>query len=427
MGIEFYKEFGEYGYLANYSNHGFTVDNVYYPTVEHFYQASKFDNPAIIQQILNCKTPKEASNIGRDRNNIRIPNFREIKLDKMYEGVYYKFSQNKEIRSKLIETRNQEIKEMSVKESFWGVGPDFDGRNEIGKILMRVREQVKKDVLDSILSNCRDQKVYIVGHAKPDLDSIFSSFLLTHILKSMGVDAVFAVRDEEFVDSSMIHDFLKEDYEVVSDFSDKKFILVDHNLLAGIPKENVIGAIDHHRISGEVEDIIEMEYASTGLLIYDLFKDQYDFSEEMRTIVALTVFSDTEFLTSSRFSLDDKKIFEELHVDMDPEEYKKKYLKTSNFHLNINDAFFQDYKEYDYDSLKINRSMIKSYTKERIDYYDQYVHEMKKHSIHLLIWCDYEELATYICYNGISLQFPYFTTSTILVLDFLKREKYLSK
>ena len=27
--IEFYKEFGELGYLANYSNHGFTKDEVF--------------------------------------------------------------------------------------------------------------------------------------------------------------------------------------------------------------------------------------------------------------------------------------------------------------------------------------------------------------------------------------------------------------
>jgi predicted NAD-dependent protein-ADP-ribosyltransferase YbiA (DUF1768 family) len=33
--IEFYKEFGDLGYLANYSNHGFSIDGVYYKTVEH--------------------------------------------------------------------------------------------------------------------------------------------------------------------------------------------------------------------------------------------------------------------------------------------------------------------------------------------------------------------------------------------------------
>ena len=36
MAIEFYKEFGDLGYLANYSNHGFYKNGIYYKTVEHF-------------------------------------------------------------------------------------------------------------------------------------------------------------------------------------------------------------------------------------------------------------------------------------------------------------------------------------------------------------------------------------------------------
>ena len=41
MSVDFYKEHGPLGYLANYSNHGFTVDGVYYKTAEHYYQANK--------------------------------------------------------------------------------------------------------------------------------------------------------------------------------------------------------------------------------------------------------------------------------------------------------------------------------------------------------------------------------------------------
>ena len=50
--IEFYKEFGELGYLANYSNHGFTKDGVFYKTVEHYYQSEKFDDPEIKNKII---------------------------------------------------------------------------------------------------------------------------------------------------------------------------------------------------------------------------------------------------------------------------------------------------------------------------------------------------------------------------------------
>ena len=75
MAIEFYKEFGELGYLASYSNHGFYKNDIYYKTVEHYYQSEKFDNLEIRNKIINSTTPKEASIIGRDRNNKRIDNF----------------------------------------------------------------------------------------------------------------------------------------------------------------------------------------------------------------------------------------------------------------------------------------------------------------------------------------------------------------
>ena len=144
MSVDFYREEGELGYLANYSNYGFTVDGVYYPTAEHFYQASKFDNPEIIQKILSCKTAREAASVGRDRNNKRIDHFKDIKLDKMYQAVYEKFQQNPDIRKKLIETGDEEIREMTDQESYWGVGPQLDGENHMGEILMRVREELKK-------------------------------------------------------------------------------------------------------------------------------------------------------------------------------------------------------------------------------------------------------------------------------------------
>ncbi|MBP5678983.1 MAG: NADAR family protein [Bacilli bacterium] len=145
MSIDFYKEFGDLGYLANYSNHGFTVDGVYYKTAEHFYQASKFDDPVIIQRILDCDTPKEASQIGRDRSFKRIPDFRNVKLEKMYQGVYEKFRQNPDILEKLLSTGKEEIREMTTKESYWGVGSNLDGENHMGKILMQVRDSFQQE------------------------------------------------------------------------------------------------------------------------------------------------------------------------------------------------------------------------------------------------------------------------------------------
>ena len=345
----------------------------------------------------------------------------------MYTAVYLKFSQNKDIRSKLIETRNQEIREMTTKESYWGIGPNLDGMNNIGKILMKVRKKVKDDLLKEIIEKCKNKKVYVIGHHNPDADSIISSYLLTNILKSYGIDAIFSIRDNNIIDQELINEYLNEKYETVDDYNDKYFILVDHNNLDKIPKEKVIASIDHHRITNEVEDLIEIEYASTSLLIYDLFRSKYNFNKKEKELVALSVLSDTEYLTSSRFTEEDQELYKKLKVDLDVEDLKKKYFKTTDFSKSIEDNLQDDYKEYNYNGAKIKRSIIKSYSDDRKKYYDKYTSSIKSGIINLLIWCDYEELSTYFNYNGINLKYPKFTTSTNLILDYLEKEKYLKK
>ncbi len=145
MAIKFYKEFGDYGYLATYSNHGFYVNNKYYKTSEHYYQSKKFTDESLINKVLECETPKEASNIGRDRKNKPRENWRLIKCDVMYDAVMYKFSSNQILMDKLISTGDEEIIEETVKEDFWGCGINKTGSNNYGKILCMVREKLKEE------------------------------------------------------------------------------------------------------------------------------------------------------------------------------------------------------------------------------------------------------------------------------------------
>lgn len=148
MAIKFYKEFGELGYLATYSNHGFYLDGIYYKTSEHYYQSRKFEDKEIKSKIINAKTPKEASTIGRDRNNKLINHWHLIKCDVMYEAVIYKFIANNKIRELLINTGHEEIIEETVKEDFWGCGINKKGKNNYGKILCLVREKLKEETMN---------------------------------------------------------------------------------------------------------------------------------------------------------------------------------------------------------------------------------------------------------------------------------------
>ena len=242
---------------------------------------------------------------------------------------------------------------------------------------------------------------------------------------SFKIDAIFSARDENLIDKDLINVYLKEDYQIIDNYKDKYFILVDHNNLDNIKKENVIAAIDHHKITNEVEDLIEIEYASTSLLIYDLFKDKYKFSKKEKELIAITVLSDTEYLTSSRFTKEDKKLYDELKVNIDVTTIRNKFFKITDFNKDISINMKEDYKEYDSYEKHFNRCLIKSYSNEKDSFYEEYIKNMDNNNINLLIWCDYEKLKTYVYYNGNNIMYPIFTTSTNLIIEYLYKNKYI--
>ena len=420
MAIEFYKQFGELGYLANYSEYGFYKDGVFYKTVEHFYQSEKYDKTDLKAKIIKAKTAKEAAAIGRDRNNTRIPNFKLIKNNVMLDGVLEKFRQNEDIQNKLIETRDETIVEKTIDEYYWGVGKDYSGANNFGKILMKARSILKEEKLKRILSASKDG-VYILGHNHPDLDSIVSSLILRNILRSFGIDAHFCVLDKDYEyqedDEKLIKEVLKEKPKVISEIGDKKILLVDHNTLDGIPKNNVVGAIDHHVVSGQVENTLEMEYASTGLLLYDLFKSLYNFSEQEKFLIGLTVLTDTNYLRSSRFTPTDKKLYDSLGLELNVEEIRKAFQKTTNLKETLDIIANKNSKKYYYNDEIINRILISSDGIEKERYYDifkEYVSLLDGNN--LLIWNDYKDNKTIVFYNNRSCTLDGIITSTTLAL-----------
>ncbi len=53
-----------------------------------------------------------------------------------------KFSQNPDLAAKLIATGDAEIVEDAAHDPFWGVGPDGEGCNWAGRILMETRSKI---------------------------------------------------------------------------------------------------------------------------------------------------------------------------------------------------------------------------------------------------------------------------------------------
>jgi ribA/ribD-fused uncharacterized protein len=87
----------------------------------------------------------QAALIGRDRKRKLRRDWEKIKDEVMYKVVKAKFSQHKALRKILLETGDAKIVEHTENDSYWADGPDGKGKNQLGKTLMRVREELKNE------------------------------------------------------------------------------------------------------------------------------------------------------------------------------------------------------------------------------------------------------------------------------------------
>ena len=131
---------GKYHFLSNFSQAEVWLDGESYPSTEHAYQAAKTLDPQWREKIRSADTPNLAKRLGR-KAPVR-ENWDEIKLDIMYELVRQKFCQHSALSRKLMDTEGIELIEGNWwGDKFWGVCGG-EGENNLGKILMRVREEL---------------------------------------------------------------------------------------------------------------------------------------------------------------------------------------------------------------------------------------------------------------------------------------------
>lgn len=139
--IKFYTSKDPYGYMNNYKKSPMYVYGRWWKNVEACYQAQKTLNLAEYNKIWSAKHPNDARELGQ-LVTMR-PNWDNLKVPIMYECVLNKFIQNRDFREKLFSTGEEDIAEDSPIDSFWGLGPNGDGLNNLGKILVRVRKTLK--------------------------------------------------------------------------------------------------------------------------------------------------------------------------------------------------------------------------------------------------------------------------------------------
>ena len=87
MAIYFYSTTDKYGYLTNFSRHGFYLDGRYWPTVEHYFQAQKFSGTEYEERVRKATTPREAKRLGNDRSRPLRSDWGQVKNDVMKRAI----------------------------------------------------------------------------------------------------------------------------------------------------------------------------------------------------------------------------------------------------------------------------------------------------------------------------------------------------
>lgn len=129
------------GFLSNFYERSFEYSERKWASSEHAYQAMK--SPVISQQdwVRASVSPGQAKKRGRQLAIIR-DGWDDQKLFFMEDILHHKFIDGY-LRSLLLQTGDAELIEFAPwNDQFWGVNADYQGENHLGRILMKVREEI---------------------------------------------------------------------------------------------------------------------------------------------------------------------------------------------------------------------------------------------------------------------------------------------
>ena len=135
--------------LGTFSKHAFQLEDKVWPSVEHYYQAMKFDSEQQQEKVRLAEHPKQARKLGRSRFKRIRKDWRKVKVVYMTRAVYTKCRTYPEIAEKLLATGDQKLVENSQYDYFWGCGRDRRGDNHYGVVLMNVRKKLLEESTES--------------------------------------------------------------------------------------------------------------------------------------------------------------------------------------------------------------------------------------------------------------------------------------
>lgn len=137
---------GYYYFLSNFSDSKIEYKGYTYSSGEAAFQAQKNDSHTY-KHLMQFQTPKSAKREGRHVNLRK--DWEQVKDQLMYEIVLAKFSQNENLKKKLLATGTKRLIEGNTwHDNEWGYCTcnkckSQKKQNKLGKILMKIRSELQ--------------------------------------------------------------------------------------------------------------------------------------------------------------------------------------------------------------------------------------------------------------------------------------------
>jgi ribA/ribD-fused uncharacterized protein len=147
-----------FGFFSHFHHAPVVLGGETWPTVEHYYQAQKSPDPAYRQAIRAAVTPGRAKRLAapptaprrlsqqswfRRHGVAPRPDWDTVKLEIMRCADLAKFTQHPDLAALLLATGDAELIEDSASDPYWGIGPDGQGLNWAGRVLMEIRDSLR--------------------------------------------------------------------------------------------------------------------------------------------------------------------------------------------------------------------------------------------------------------------------------------------
>lgn len=142
MIISFYSRSPKYAWLSNSAHFKFVLDGKEWDSVEHYYQAMKFVDEEWQDAVRCASSALHARKIAKSWGARVRRDWRTEKMKVMGKALYAKFTQNDELRERLLDTDDSLLAHIVSSDLYWGVNHDGEGANLLGEMIESVRQSL---------------------------------------------------------------------------------------------------------------------------------------------------------------------------------------------------------------------------------------------------------------------------------------------